>query len=496
MPATVIVNKLTVVHKSSGGVLMTFPDVCKTPSPAGPIPIPYPNVAQSSDTADGSTTVTMDGNPIMLKSSNFMTSTGDEAGSAMGVASNKIKGKAYPKTYSFDVKAEGQNVFRLTDIMLANGGSPTNTPPAGEVQAPDQCMARDPEPLKVKKLEWNKTEGCCGDEVELKVETESFSGEIVPVTVARQPDERPIRGNEIVEMNSNSETVKWVILRGPWSRDVKLEARQNVWNGVRKSSNAIEVKVPGDAVKPVVREETAWVYKAKEDGAGKLVLDAAGKKIYVHDPRSWAQWNVHFEMEVKSGKFTVTKKVHFISAGGAVVTKSKKRSWKRHIEGVWNQYKLHRKNCKRGKDCSCGGWSRGCCMFPIKIVCEFAPGHGKPVTLHKGKNDPEGYKVTMLLPSGAPNPDYPAWWYSHHWWEGLANVPATVRAHEFGHLIGMYDEYPAGAVELSRIYADVPDSIMNAGAKIYPRHMEEFKKWFEDHAKGVIGDLELLAIRP
>src|SRR5688572_20709166 len=127
MPATVIVNNLTVVHKSSGGVLMTFPDVCKTPSPAGPIPLPYPNVAQSSDTADGSASVKMDGNPIMLKSSNFMMSTGDEAGSAMGVVSNKIKGKAYPKMYSFDVKVEGQNVFRLTDIMLANGGSPTNT---------------------------------------------------------------------------------------------------------------------------------------------------------------------------------------------------------------------------------------------------------------------------------------------------------------------------------------------------------------------------------
>src|SRR5215470_16944736 len=117
MPATVNVNLMSVVHKDSDGMSFCFPDVCKTPSPAGPVPIPYPNIAQSSDTADGSTTVKVDGNPIMLKSSNFQMSSGDEAGSAMGVVSNKIKGKAIPVNASFDVKADGKNVFRLTDPM-------------------------------------------------------------------------------------------------------------------------------------------------------------------------------------------------------------------------------------------------------------------------------------------------------------------------------------------------------------------------------------------
>ena len=42
MPATVGVNKLSVVHASSNGTTIAFPDVCKTPSPGGPIPIPYP----------------------------------------------------------------------------------------------------------------------------------------------------------------------------------------------------------------------------------------------------------------------------------------------------------------------------------------------------------------------------------------------------------------------------------------------------------------------
>src|SRR3954447_18490079 len=107
MPASVGVNNLTVVHASSNGISTAFPDVCKTPSPGGPIPIPYPNIAQSSDTDAGTNTVKCDGNPVCVKDSNFKMSTGDEAGSAGGgVASNKIKGKAEFVNFSMDVKFE------------------------------------------------------------------------------------------------------------------------------------------------------------------------------------------------------------------------------------------------------------------------------------------------------------------------------------------------------------------------------------------------------
>lgn len=137
MPATLNVNTRTVVHKSSSGIATAFPDVCKTPSPAGPVPIPYPNIAQSSDTAQGSKDVKVDGNPVMLKDSNFSTSTGDEAGSAGGgVVSNTTKGKAEFVNYSFDVKFEGKNVPRLGDMMLQNKMSSPNTPPMPEVQPP------------------------------------------------------------------------------------------------------------------------------------------------------------------------------------------------------------------------------------------------------------------------------------------------------------------------------------------------------------------------
>jgi len=156
MPATVIVNFRTVVHASSNGIATAFPDVCKTPSPAGPIPIPYPNIAQSTDTSKGSKKVKVDKNPVMLKDSEFMKSSGDEAGSAGGgVVSNTIMGKAKFLLYSFDVKIEGKNVPRLGDLMLQNIQSSPNTPPFPEVQPPAVALPVTPAKV-VKALEQQK----------------------------------------------------------------------------------------------------------------------------------------------------------------------------------------------------------------------------------------------------------------------------------------------------------------------------------------------------
>ncbi len=120
MPGTVFVNNKGVAHKGSGGMSPIFPDVCKTPTPVGPVPIPYPNIGKSSDTSSGPTTITTDGQMPMTKDAKYMMSTGDEAGSAMGVMSSKIKGTCEFMLYSFDVKFEGKNVCRLADSLFHN----------------------------------------------------------------------------------------------------------------------------------------------------------------------------------------------------------------------------------------------------------------------------------------------------------------------------------------------------------------------------------------
>jgi hypothetical protein len=152
MGVTVGVNNLTVVHQSSSGITIAFPDVCLTPAPpAPPIPIPYPNIAQSSDTAQGSSSVKADGNPVCLKDSNFSKSTGDEAGTNKGLLSGKNMGKAEFVNYSFDVKFEGKNVPRALDLMLHND---KNTPPFPLIQPPVIVLP----PMPEKSGEWDLKE--------------------------------------------------------------------------------------------------------------------------------------------------------------------------------------------------------------------------------------------------------------------------------------------------------------------------------------------------
>lgn len=125
MPSTVGVNSLSpglsVAHKGSTGIATAMaPDVCKTPSPGGPVPVPYPNIAQSSMLDKGSKTVTADGQMVAIKDSEYSMSNGDEAGVAGGVKSGVNMKEAKWISYSFDVKIEGQNACRLQDKMTHN----------------------------------------------------------------------------------------------------------------------------------------------------------------------------------------------------------------------------------------------------------------------------------------------------------------------------------------------------------------------------------------
>lgn len=138
MANEVYANMMEVACKAANGkAVCCFPDVCMTPpqTPATPpgVPIPYPNTGMASDCSDGSSTVKISGQEVMLKNKSFFKqSTGDEAGAAplKGVVTHKTKGKVYFTAWSMDVKAEGQNVVRHFDMTTHNHGStPGNTIP-------------------------------------------------------------------------------------------------------------------------------------------------------------------------------------------------------------------------------------------------------------------------------------------------------------------------------------------------------------------------------
>ncbi|HWG80628.1 MAG TPA: PAAR-like domain-containing protein [Stellaceae bacterium] len=149
---------------AAGKAIAAFPDTCFTPpqTPATPpgVPIPYPNTGMASDSDQGSKTVQISGQEVMLKDQScFKKSSGDEAGSApkKGLITSQITGKVYFTAWSMDVKFEGENVVRHLDLMTHNHASaPGNTPPW--VYSDEQAQ----EPIEQCKKDVEKKETACG----------------------------------------------------------------------------------------------------------------------------------------------------------------------------------------------------------------------------------------------------------------------------------------------------------------------------------------------
>ncbi|HTJ82913.1 MAG TPA: PAAR-like domain-containing protein [Polyangiaceae bacterium] len=64
------------------GMSFGFPDVCATPTPAGPVPTPYPNMAMNAQASPFSQTVKVNMMNALNQMSQIALSSGDEAGSA------------------------------------------------------------------------------------------------------------------------------------------------------------------------------------------------------------------------------------------------------------------------------------------------------------------------------------------------------------------------------------------------------------------------------
>ncbi|MGK3964033.1 DUF4150 domain-containing protein [Sorangium sp. So ce118] len=116
-------QKKFVASVSSGHTAVTAGplDFCKTPTPGGPVPMPYPNVALSATMGPGYTTKTLVlGTPMWTKKGKTAVSNGDQPGVALGVVSNKIMGMCAIIMASNDVDAEGGAVTRTADKGNSN----------------------------------------------------------------------------------------------------------------------------------------------------------------------------------------------------------------------------------------------------------------------------------------------------------------------------------------------------------------------------------------
>jgi hypothetical protein len=120
-----------------GGMSLGFPDVCLTPTPVGPIPIPYPNTSTgaTSNPLTTALTVLTDCMPSLNQMSQTIISMGDTPGVNMGVASGLVMGPQEHILGSLTVLKEGAPAQRLTSMTGHNGLS-MNCP--GVTLAPSQ----------------------------------------------------------------------------------------------------------------------------------------------------------------------------------------------------------------------------------------------------------------------------------------------------------------------------------------------------------------------
>ena len=121
----------------AGGLAQAVPDVCNTPSPAGPIPVPYPNLAQLN-TADGVVNkVLIDSKEVVVESSTIPHSQGDEAGTQGGVTSGTNMDQVAFKQFSTKVLFDGKKVVFATAMTAHNGSNPNA--PCGAQVVPSQA---------------------------------------------------------------------------------------------------------------------------------------------------------------------------------------------------------------------------------------------------------------------------------------------------------------------------------------------------------------------
>ncbi len=112
--------------KGGGTCICTAPDVCKTPSPGGPVPIPYPNFGMCNQATKTAKKVKFSGKQVITKSSVIPKTTGDEAGTIGGVVSNVVMNRATWKKGSSKVKIEGKQCEYHT-ALTGHNGSNANT---------------------------------------------------------------------------------------------------------------------------------------------------------------------------------------------------------------------------------------------------------------------------------------------------------------------------------------------------------------------------------
>ena len=110
---------------SIGMGVANVPDVCKTPTPTGPVPIPYPNIAQNAMFIPSTIAkkVKIVGASAVIVGAKTGLSNGDEPGVLGGVSSGSFIGEMECTKGSSKVRIEGKGAVRMGDSTKQNKGN-------------------------------------------------------------------------------------------------------------------------------------------------------------------------------------------------------------------------------------------------------------------------------------------------------------------------------------------------------------------------------------
>ena len=117
------------INTVEGGKCVSFPDVCMTPGPGSPTPIPYVNTAECclAESGSFSSKVFVNGMNVLHLNTTISQSDGNEAGSGGGAASGVFRGPACFLAGSGGVLVEGAPAVSLGNSTGQNGNTPNCT---------------------------------------------------------------------------------------------------------------------------------------------------------------------------------------------------------------------------------------------------------------------------------------------------------------------------------------------------------------------------------
>lgn len=157
-------------------------------------------------------------------------------------------------------------------------------------------------------------------------------------------------------------------------------------------------------------------------------------------------WYYGYDIRLKDNELVVSVGINLIPARGVTRPEIErvKPFWEEGIEQIWSE----------------------------KFALETISGQRYPVVVDVSFKGPEFHHDVIVRPGSGGGTDELNW--------NILDSPERV-AHEFGHMIGLFDEYERGALAPQNAVID-SGSIMTSnpgkGAMTHARHYEPFRRWF------------------